>query len=69
MSIQINTESVFYLDINFQEFWNGSMIEKPSDGRDVVCHASAWDFYNGKDFRIKQCTAVNQEDFVTGNIE
>ena len=33
----------------------------------MTCHASAWDFYNGKDFRIKQCTRVNQEDFVTVN--
>lgn len=36
------------------EFWEHSMIEKPLD-REVVCHASAWDFYNGKDFRcVKQ---------------
>lgn len=34
-----------------REFWDGSMLEKPSDGREVVCHASAWDFYNRKDFR------------------
>jgi len=34
-----------------QEFWDKSMIEKPTDGREVVCHASAWDFYNRKDFR------------------
>lgn len=33
------------------EFWNYSMLEKPTDGREVVCHASAWDFYNRKDFR------------------
>ncbi|KAM5273113.1 angiotensin-converting enzyme isoform 3-T3 [Ctenodactylus gundi] len=46
------------------EFWNKSMLEKPTDGREVVCHASAWDFYNGKDFRIKQCTTVNMEDLV-----
>ena len=35
-------------------FWTNSMLEKPSDGRDgrdVVCHASAWDFNNGTDFR------------------
>lgn len=32
------------------EFWNGSMLTKPDD-REVVCHASAWDFYNRKDFR------------------
>ncbi|XP_056404141.1 angiotensin-converting enzyme isoform X2 [Hyla sarda] len=46
------------------EFWEKSMIEKPSD-RDVVCHASAWDFYNRKDFRIKQCTVVNMDDLIT----
>ena len=32
-------------------FWEGSILEKPKDGRELVCHASAWDFYNGKDFR------------------
>lgn len=32
------------------EFWNESMLVKPKD-REVVCHASAWDFYNRKDFR------------------
>ncbi|XP_008530917.1 angiotensin-converting enzyme isoform X4 [Equus przewalskii] len=51
------------------EFWNKSMLEKPTDGREVVCHASAWDFYNGKDFRIKQCTAVNMEDLVVAHHE
>nr|XP_036852820.1 angiotensin-converting enzyme-like [Manis javanica] len=50
-------------------FWNRSMLEKPTDGREVVCHASAWDFYNGKDFRIKQCTAVNMEDLVVAHHE
>ena len=51
------------------EFWSGSMIERPQDGREVICHASAWDFYNAKDFRIKQCTRVTQEDFITVNHE
>ncbi|XP_051014842.1 angiotensin-converting enzyme [Acomys russatus] len=51
------------------EFWNKSMLEKPTDGREVVCHASAWDFYNGKDFRIKQCTSVNMEDLVIAHHE
>ncbi|XP_028675845.1 angiotensin-converting enzyme [Erpetoichthys calabaricus] len=48
-----------------QEFWDKSMITKPTDGREVVCHASAWDFYNGKDFRIKQCTVVTMDDLIT----
>ncbi|XP_076312422.1 angiotensin-converting enzyme-like [Tachypleus tridentatus] len=46
------------------EFWEHSMLTKPKD-RDVVCHASAWDFYNGKDFRIKQCTDVTTEQLIT----
>lgn len=33
-----------------QEFWNESMLVKPED-LEVVCHASAWDFYNRRDFR------------------
>jgi len=57
------------LDPMPKEFWSGSILEKPKDGRELTCHASAWDFYNGKDFRIKQCTRVNQEDFVTVNHE
>uniref|UniRef100_A0A7N9B187 Angiotensin-converting enzyme n=1 Tax=Mastacembelus armatus TaxID=205130 RepID=A0A7N9B187_9TELE len=48
-----------------KEFWDKSMLEKPSDGRQVVCHASAWDFYNRKDFRIKQCTVVTMDDLIT----
>ncbi|XP_029383471.1 angiotensin-converting enzyme isoform X1 [Echeneis naucrates] len=48
-----------------EEFWLKSMIEKPLDGRQVVCHASAWDFYNRKDFRIKQCTVVTMDDLIT----
>ncbi|KAH0627017.1 hypothetical protein JD844_002377, partial [Phrynosoma platyrhinos] len=51
------------------EFWKESMLEKPKDGRDVVCHASAWDFYNRKDFRIKQCTVVNMDDLITAHHE
>ena len=34
-----------------QNFWDNSMLERPDDGREVVCHASAWDFYNQFDFR------------------
>jgi peptidyl-dipeptidase A len=40
------------LDPMPNEFWNGSIFEKPNDGREMNCHASAWDFYNGKDFRL-----------------
>ncbi|CAG2062078.1 unnamed protein product [Timema podura] len=42
-----------------------AMLVRPPDGREVVCHASAWDFCDGADFRIKMCTKINMEDFVT----
>lgn len=45
-------------------FWTNSMLVKPND-RDVVCHASAWDFNNGTDFRIKQCTTVTEDQLLT----
>eukprot|EP00463_Aulacantha_scolymantha_P003849 TRINITY_DN4775_c0_g1_i1.p1 TRINITY_DN4775_c0_g1~~TRINITY_DN4775_c0_g1_i1.p1 ORF type:complete len:292 (-),score=40.25 TRINITY_DN4775_c0_g1_i1:410-1285(-) len=53
------------LDPMTKTFWKKSIIERPSDGRELVCHASAWDFYNGDDFRIKQCTEVTMNDFRT----
>uniref|UniRef100_A0A8C4QHG6 Angiotensin-converting enzyme n=1 Tax=Eptatretus burgeri TaxID=7764 RepID=A0A8C4QHG6_EPTBU len=59
----------FFTSLNLipmpQEFWDKSMLTKPENGRDVVCHASAWDFYNRKDFRIKMCTEVNMVDLFT----
>jgi hypothetical protein len=36
-------------------FWNLSMLTKPTDGREVLCHATAWDFSDGQDFRIRMC--------------
>jgi peptidyl-dipeptidase A len=47
-----------------QSFWQRSMITRPRD-REVVCHASAWDIDNRDDLRIKMCTRVNADDFVT----
>ncbi|GAB5581194.1 angiotensin-converting enzyme-like protein Ace3 isoform X2 [Prionailurus iriomotensis] len=46
-------------------FWKTSMMERPTDGREVECHASAWDFYNGKDVRVKKCTEVTIEDLLS----
>ncbi|CAH2105253.1 unnamed protein product [Euphydryas editha] len=51
-----------------EKFWKNSIIEKPTD-REIVCHASAWDFYDGEDFRIKQCTTVDYEYFQTTHHE
>lgn len=38
-------------------FWKESVLEKPTD-REIICHASAWDFMGQDDVRIKQCTEV-----------
>ena len=47
-----------------ETFFHLSMLEKPAD-REVVCHATAWDFYDGQDFRIRMCTKVNFDDLLT----
>lgn len=44
-----------------QTFWERSMFSKPK-GKDVVCHASAWDVQYNDDLRIKMCINLNQED-------
>nr|UJP38391.1 angiotensin-converting enzyme 2 [Taphozous melanopogon] len=49
-------------------FWKNSMLTEPSDGRKVVCHPTAWDLGQG-DFRIKMCTKVTMEDFLTAHHE
>jgi peptidyl-dipeptidase A len=58
----------FYSSLGFdplpQTFWERSLFVKPAD-REVVCHASAWDIDNLDDIRIKMCTKVNADDFVT----
>ena len=51
-----------------ETFWRQSVIEKPTD-RDIVCHASAWDFCNGRDFRIKQCTDITMRDLIVTHHE
>ncbi|PAX09486.1 M2 family metallopeptidase [Sphingomonas lenta] len=47
-----------------ETFWQRSQIVKPAD-REVICHASAWNLDNKDDLRIKMCTKVNSDDFVT----
>ncbi|XP_030627971.1 angiotensin-converting enzyme 2 [Chanos chanos] len=59
----------FFKSVNmfamFPNFWNNSMLVKPNDGRSVVCHPTAWDMGNREDFRIKMCTKVTMDDFLT----
>jgi peptidyl-dipeptidase A len=58
----------FYTSLGFaplpETFWTRSQIVRPRD-RDVICHASAWDVDAKDDLRIKMCTKVNADDFVT----
>ncbi|MEO6255517.1 MAG: M2 family metallopeptidase, partial [Sphingomicrobium sp.] len=58
----------FYTSLGFAplpaSFWTRSQITRPRD-REVICHASAWDIDNKDDLRIKMCTKVNADDFVT----
>jgi peptidyl-dipeptidase A len=64
----VKTGEAFFSSLGFaplpESFWTRSMITKPAD-REVVCHASAWDVDNKDDLRIKMCTKVNGDDFVT----
>ena len=64
----VKTGEGFYSSLGFaplpDTFWARSQITKPAD-REVICHASAWDLDNLDDIRIKMCTKVNGDDFVT----
>ncbi|HEU0134689.1 MAG TPA: M2 family metallopeptidase [Allosphingosinicella sp.] len=64
----VRTGESFFTSLGFaplpQSFWTRSMITAPRD-REVICHASAWDVDNVEDLRIKMCTKVNADDFVT----
>uniref|UniRef100_A0A8B9H7K5 Angiotensin-converting enzyme n=1 Tax=Astyanax mexicanus TaxID=7994 RepID=A0A8B9H7K5_ASTMX len=63
----------FFVSVNmsamFPNFWTNSMLTKPTDGTKVVCHPTAWDMGNREDFRIKMCTKVNMDDFLTAHHE
>ncbi len=64
----VKTGEMFFTSLGFEPlpstFWTRSQIVKPKD-REVVCHASAWDVDLKDDLRIKMCTTVGAEDFVT----
>ncbi|MCL4148881.1 UNVERIFIED_CONTAM: hypothetical protein GTU68_050374 [Idotea baltica] len=64
----VETGEAFFTSLGLdplpQTFWERSMIVRP-EGREVQCHASAWDLDDADDIRIKMCTEVNAEDFYT----
>src|SRR5262245_8527696 len=64
----VKTGENFFSSLGFDPlpdtFWERSQIIRPQ-GREVVCHASAWDLDAKDDLRIKMCTVVGAEDFRT----
>ena len=52
----------FFAKLGFKNmtdiFWEKSMLDKPSD-REVVCHASAEDFYEKDDYRYINSSPFN----------
>jgi peptidyl-dipeptidase A len=64
----VKTGESFFTSLGFdplpETFWERSQITAPRD-REVVCHASAWNIDSKDDVRIKMCTTVGAEDFVT----
>ena len=64
----VRTGEGFFSSLGFaplpQTFYERSMFLKPA-GREVVCHASAWDLDNKDDVRIKMCIKRNADDFTT----
>ncbi|CAL8097157.1 unnamed protein product [Orchesella dallaii] len=58
----------FFTDLGLADmsvsFGDKAVIVRPED-REVVCHASAWDFCDAEDYRIKMCTNIAHDDFLT----
>jgi len=56
----------FFSSLGFAElpetFWQRSMFQQPV-GRDVQCHASAWNLDDKDDLRIKMCIQITGEEF------
>ncbi|MCA9697408.1 MAG: M2 family metallopeptidase, partial [Myxococcales bacterium] len=64
----VKTAEGFFVSLGLdplpQTFWERSLFVQP-EGREVQCHASAWDVGFNNDLRIKMCIKINMEDFVT----
>jgi peptidyl-dipeptidase A len=62
------TGEAFFSSLGFEPlpetFYERSQIVRP-EGREVVCHASAWDLDARDDLRVKMCMEGNGDDFRT----
>ncbi|XP_054278172.1 angiotensin-converting enzyme-like [Macrosteles quadrilineatus] len=59
------TAEKFFLSLGLskmtEKFWKDSIFERPA-GVDIDCDEESYDFYNGRDYRIKYCTIPTLED-------
>ncbi|KAF4522697.1 hypothetical protein B566_EDAN012714 [Ephemera danica] len=51
-----------------EDFWRRSILHRPTD-RPILCGASAWDFCDGRDYRIKMCANPSFSDFISAHHE
>jgi peptidyl-dipeptidase A len=62
----VKEAEAFFSSLGFaslpETFWERSMFQKPP-GRDVQCHASAWNIDSKEDLRIKMCIQITGEEF------
>ncbi|HVK84419.1 MAG TPA: M2 family metallopeptidase [Kofleriaceae bacterium] len=61
----VKIAEAFYTSLGFPAlpatFWERSMFSKPA-GKEVICHASAWDVTFSNDLRIKMCIQKTHEE-------
>lgn len=59
----------FFVSLNLSklpnEFYQNSIIEKPMDNENFLCHPSAYDNLLNGAFHVSMCTEVNMQDFLT----
>ncbi|GAB6019141.1 hypothetical protein CHUAL_000760 [Chamberlinius hualienensis] len=59
----------FFMSIGLEpmtkKFWKNSVFTKPKDGRDITCHASATNFFDEEDYRIRICSQVTMDNLKT----
>ncbi|CAH1991055.1 unnamed protein product [Acanthoscelides obtectus] len=58
----------FYKSLNLSKmpnsFWRKSVFQKLTD-TNMTCNPSAWDFYDGQNFRLKTCLKTDREGYET----
>ncbi|XP_022289506.2 angiotensin-converting enzyme-like isoform X1 [Crassostrea virginica] len=72
ISLMYRLAEDFYVSLGMepmtQEFWEKSMFVRPST-QPVECGPSTWDFGDGKDYRIKACTQIDEKNLIMAHQE